>query len=415
MIYLYKILKVEFMKKSLFLPLLVFLTTINCHAEDSDAWERILSNTKDDTTGQVGVLYDTNGVRTGSIYNARITYQFQGANGDGKFSSTEAALVTFTSSTGKEIKTSTYMTPSQLEEWANANASDILEAMFSNDPFATVSGSPSSASTLSEVLIEQVRETNRARHNKKESGFDTSFSTVIMMDSEKSKLKDKGNEGTSSAFRFSYDKALASGNDVGFLMSYKDIKSDDVYGSKSKKLLISPFYKYYYDVNNNFDVVGVVNGVVDLSYMRSSLFSEGFGYLEYGAGITALPNYYLTDKFTISFPIGVQTLKKNLNFDVPDNVKFIKSALNDIGFQTNLNYGMGLEYAIKDNWFVNTDVLKTQDIGSNKTTSKDKATYYSVRSAYRGESWDYVLGYKTVKDIDNFSEDAYMLSIQYNW
>jgi len=46
---------------------------------------------------------------------------------------------------------------------------------------------------------------------------------------------------------------------------------------------------------------------------------------------------------------------------------------------------------------------------------KDKATYYSTRMTYHGESWDYVLGYKTIADIDNLSEDAYMLSIKYGW
>jgi hypothetical protein len=403
------------MKKILVLPIVTLITTISSYASNSQSWEDILSNLKNDQ-GKLQQLNDSTTGGSGSLYNANITYTFGTGDGDGKFSDTETATVTIKNTlTGKILTSPTNSTPDQLEQWAKENADDILASIFGNDPYATVSGSSTSVSMVSEILIDQIREVSRARHMKKGDAFDTSFSTVIMMDSEKSNLKEKDIEATSSSFRFTYDKELNSKNDIGFLLSYKDIKSDDAYSSKSKNLIVSPYYKYYYDVNDHFDILGVANGILGVKYMKSSLFDDGFGYLEYGAGITALPNYYLTDKLTVSFPIGVQTIKKNLSVDVPDSVEFLKTAINNMGFQTSLNYGLGLEYAIKDNWFINTDALKTQEIGSTKTALKDKATYYSTRMTYHGESWDYVLGYKTIADIDNLSEDAYMLSIKYGW
>ncbi|MBD3794083.1 MAG: hypothetical protein IE889_08015, partial [Campylobacterales bacterium] len=126
-------------------------------------------------------------------------------------------------------------------------------------------------------------------------------------------------------------------------------------------------------------------------------------------------SYYINDDLSFSLPLGVQTIKKKINGNVPDTVDFIVDAINDLGFQSSFNYGLGAEYAIKQNWYVNLDILQTQEVGADKSYDKDKITYYNLRTTYYGELFNYALGYKTVKNIANYDEDAYMVSIQYNW
>jgi len=407
---------------------LSFLSIALCstlYGAENDSWETILANIKDSQTGKVGILYDTNTQRTGTLYGSSVVYQFSGANADGDFQTNESVDVTVTNANGKVISTGKAMTPTELSAWADKYKNELLESVFSNDPDATVSGSTSAISAVSEILIEQTLATNRERQNSndknkvakevKPNGYDTDFHTLVMMDSEKSTTKEKSNKAKSTSFRFSYDTQLESGNDVGAMFAYKSIKADDGWNSKSKKILLSPYYKTYFDITDKIDIVGVANLVVDYKMLESSLFPEGLDYMEYGFGLNAVPTYFVNDKISLNMPIGLQTIKKYIKDEVPEELKFITSAINDLGFQSSLNYGIGGEYAIKDNWFVNADILKTQALGSNTTTNKDDATYYNIRTVYHGELWNYVLGYKTVRNIEDFSEDAYMLSVQYNW
>lgn len=388
--------------------------------QDNQDWETILAGVKDDVTGQQGYLYDTNQQRSGSLYNASVKYQFQGGNGDGDFESTEAVQMIITTLSGDTISTPGYLNPEQLSAWADEHADELLKAVFGTDPSATVSGTTTSVADASNTIIEQVatsKQQKRVKQNKKAQkakAFDTSFSSLVIMDSEKANMKSNRNKGTSSAFRFTYDKELKSGNDVGTLFSYRSTRASDVYDSKSKSMLLSPYYEYYYTVNDDIEVIGVGNLLFNMRQMNSSLFNN-FDYYEYGMGLSAIPSYYVNDDLSFSLPLGVQTIKKKINGNVPDTVDFIVDAINDLGFQSSFNYGLGAEYTIKQNWYVNLDILQTQEVGADKSYDKDKITYYNLRTTYYGELFNYALGYKTVKNIANYDEDAYMVSIQYNW
>lgn len=390
--------------------------------EDSNNWSEILSGVKDSRTGQQGYLYDTNDQRTGTLYNSTVVYQFSGGNGDGDFGTGETVDMVITMPSGETIETGKAMTPAELSTWADENADALLKAVFGTDPSATVSGTTTSVAAASNDIVQQVTTTqqrkkaekSKSKKADKAKAFETDFSSLVVMDSERANMSSNDISGSSSAFKFSYDKELKSGNDVGALFSYRNTKASDVYGSKSKSILLSPYYKYYHVVNDDIEVVGVGNLLFNLRQMDSSLF-KNFDYYEYGMGLSAIPSYYVNDKLAFSLPIGLQTIKKQIQSDVPDSIDFIVTAINNLGFQTSVNYGLGAEYAIKENWYVNLNLLQTQEIGADKSYTKDKITYYNVQTTYYGELWNYALGYKTVKNIANYDEDAYMVSVQYNW
>jgi hypothetical protein len=200
---------------------------------------------------------------------------------------------------------------------------------------------------------------------------------------------------------------------MGVLFSYRNTSAFDTLSSKAKSYFIAPYYKYYYGINDDIEIVGVANLVTSFKEMTSSLFPEGFEYLEYGVGFSAIPNYYVNEKLLFRFPLGVQTIKKYISNKVPEDIGFIVKAINNIGFQTSINYGISSEYLINPRWIVDANILRTSTI--NDSIDKSKATYYSLSTTYSNEDWSYVLGYKTVKDIANYSENAYMVSVQYNW
>ena len=417
------------MKSTIKLSIVVMLALTNitfATDQDENDWAEILSGVKDDRTHQQGYLYDTNEARSGSLYASRVNYQFRGGDGDGDFGGDESVLMTITAPgqtpiiTRDEDGNEAYLTPNQLSTWADANADALLKAVFGTDPSATVSGTTTSVAEASNEIIQTVsaskqrRKANKSKKANKAKSFETDFSSLVVMDSEKASMNSNGTSGTSSAFKFSYDKELKNGNDVGALFSYRKTKASDVYGSTSTSILLSPYYKYYHTINDNIEVVGVGNVLLNKRSMDSSLFKD-FAYLEYGMGLAAIPSYYVNDQWSFSMPLGIQTIKKKITSSVPDSIDFIVNAINNLGFQTSVNYGLGVEYAIKDNWYANLDVLQTKEIGSDTSYNKDAITYYNLRTTYYGEYWNYALGYKTVKNVLNYDEDAYMVSAQYNW
>lgn len=411
------------MKTGIKLSIIVLLAlSQSSYATDENDWSEILSGVKDSQTGQQGYLYDTNVERMGTLYNSSVVYQFRGGDGDGDFGASEAVRLAVTipgrsnplitqNDAGGE-----YLTPAELSSWADKHADELLKAVFGTDPSATVSGTTTSVATVSNEIVEQVSTSKQQKKTKndKAKSFDTDFSSLVVMDSEKASMDSNGISGSSSAFKFSYDKEVKNGNDVGALFSYRKTKASDVYGSKATSMLLSPYYKYYYTLNDKIEVIGVGNLVLGSQEMKSSLFNN-FGYYEYGAGLSAIPSYYVNDKLSFSLPLGVQTLKKKIEGGAPESIDFIVDAINNLGFQNSVNYGLGAEYAIKPNWYVNLDALQTKELGADASNTKDTVTYYNLRTTYYGELWNYALGYKTVKNIANYSEDAYMVSVQYNW
>lgn len=409
------------MKSSIKLSAIVLLLlTQSGYAAEQDDWEHILRGVVDDRTGEQGYLYDTNEQRRGTLYNSSVEYQFRGGDSDGDFGGSETVNVTVTMPSGEKIETGKYMSPEELSTWADEHADALLKAVLGTDPSATISGSTTSVAEASYEIIQQVsaskqrKKVIKSKKENKAKAFDTDFSSLVVMESEKASMTSRSYKGTSSAFKFSYDKELKNGNDVGALFSYRKTKASDPYGSKASSILLSPYYKYYHTINDKIEVVGVGNLVLNDREMDSSLTND-FAYIEYGMGLAAVPTYYINDQWSLSMPLGIQTIKKKITSSVPDNINFMVDAINNLGFQTSVNYGVGAEYAIKPNWYANLDVLQTKEVGSDKSPRKDAITYYNLQTTYYGEYWNYALGYKTVKNVVNYSENAYMVSVQYNW
>ena len=248
---------------------------------------------------------------------------------------------------------------------------------------------PEVITDISQTIIQNLSTTKQKKEDKKgKNNSKVDFSSLIIMDSERSSTDINGNSRTSSAFRISYDRELNSDSDVGAIFSYRDTEN------VSQSILLAPYYKYYKTINDKIDVETVAN----LTLGKQKI-DNAADYNEYGAGVTVVPAYYVSDELMFTLPIGIQTIKRG-------------SASNNDNLQKLANYGIGGEYRPKPNMSVNANIIQTKDLASD---SNLKATYYVLQSTYYGELWNMGLGYKTVKNVDNYDEDTYMLTVQYNW
>jgi hypothetical protein len=294
----------------------------------------------------------------------------------------------------------------------NLYADNFYQDPYQTSPYYYNNDAPSEDKiiTTTNEDVKDIILVNDNQREKKESRAtnQTSFSSLVIMDSEKSTIKDNGVEGKATAFKINYDKELAPNQDVGVLFSYKNTtidKFDGVNDVKSKNILLSPYFKYYHDINEKVDVMAVANIVT--AFRSTELGANETNIVDYGLGLGVVPNYYVNDKLLFSMPIGIQTMKQHVTKE-PAGSNLDEETISQ------LNYGLGGEYMIKPNWLVNADVIQTQKLGSSDV-EKDNGLYYNLRTSYHGEGWDYTLGYKTVKNVDNYKEDTYMLSVGYNF
>jgi hypothetical protein len=254
---------------------------------------------------------------------------------------------------------------------------------------------------ISHTLIQNMyalkNKRKKVQKSKNSGEEENRFSSLIIMDSEKSEIEQGIVESSSSAFKLTYNQDASNNSDMGALFSYRNTKYDKS-SAKSEEFFLAPYYKYYKDITDNIDIETVANLLVGTREFSGSTPSFD-SYQSYGGGLTVIPGFYIGERVMFNFPVGVQGMQRS-------------ASSGDDELQNFLNYGVSGELKIMSNWFINANFLKTKDLESDNNL---EATYYVVQSNYYGEYWNFGLGYKTVEDVKNYTEDTVMLSILYNW
>ncbi len=244
------------------------------------------------------------------------------------------------------------------------------------------------------ALKNKRKKVQKSKNNGEEEG---SFSSLILMDSEKSEIEQGIKNISSSAFKLTYNQDASDNSDMGALFSYRNSK-DNNNNNKSEEFFLAPYYKYYKDITDNIDIETVANLLVGTrEFSGTTQYYDS--YQSYGGGLTLIPGFYIGERIMLNLPVGVQSMQRS-------------ASSGDDKLQNFLNYGISGEVKIMSNWFINANFLKSKDLEPDNNL---EATYYVVQSNYYGEYWNFGLGYKSVEDVKNYSEDTFMLSILYNW
>jgi hypothetical protein len=251
--------------------------------------------------------------------------------------------------------------------------------------------------TLIQNMYALKNKRKKVQKSKKNGEEEGSFTSLIIMDGEKSEIEQGNVDSSSSAFKLTYNQDASNNSDIGALFSYRNSKYDGS-SAKSEEFLLAPYYKYYKDITDNIDIETVANLLVGTREF-SGRTPDFDSYQSYGGGLTLIPGFYIGERVMLNLPVGVQSMQRS-------------ASSGDDELQNFLNYGVSGEVKIMSNWFINANFLKTKDLESDNNL---EATYYVVQSNYYGEYWNFGLGYKTVEDVKNYTEDTVMLSILYNW
>ncbi len=373
-------------------------------------WEDIIKGSEADLT-----INDDGQSHTTNFYNASLTYTIINNDGiDGNFAGTDTAVVTIISD-GKVLTSgSTPLTEEGLKTWAKENSTEIIDAVFNGDPIATLGGQNSGTTTATNVT--QTISTLSSKKKQDTSGI-TSFQSKVLMGSETVDIKDGTKEIDGKAGLVSFADDTDGGNNWGLVVAYRDTSSNDSFSSETKSLSFAPFYKIENPVNESFELPLIINLTTNILYLKSTVFPDGGGYLEYGAGIGTTPSYKVSDSFLLNSNISLQYLKKYIPSSyVPEDAEWVADAINNLKPLRVLSYGAGFQFFILENWDISLDAMQAKHLVTDDIKAgREKATYYVTTTSYKGESWDIGLGYKTVKSVKDYDEDSYLVSLSYNW
>jgi hypothetical protein len=243
------------------------------------------------------------------------------------------------------------------------------------------------------------------------------YQSEVMFGAETASITDNGNDISSTAGIVSYDSTLESGNAWGLLVPYRDSAVDDAYDSKSKAIAFIPYYKIRTSINDKLRMDYVLNGTMKLIYLKSTLFPDGGGYYELGGGFGAVPSYKVTDNLSLTGSMTYQYSKKSFpESAVPDEVKFVATAINALPAQQVLTGSFALEYSLGSKFSVATEMMQASHLDKDAVPQgRDKATYYALKTNVALGNVLVQLGYKTVEEVKDYEEDAYMANVSLMW
>jgi hypothetical protein len=394
------------------------------------SWEDLMDGINPDQDIQSGTEVE------GSLYESTFTYFIQ--DGDGiadNFSSADRGYVVITDANGNVAldtrDTQALMGDDELEAWAEDNADEILTSVFGGDPAGSMGGQDSATQTTTTTIttINAISNTSAktakssaakavaAKKDKDGEIDNTVVSSVTVLSSETLTIKDNDKEITGNSGILSYAHTMESSNSLGLIVNYKYTKADDTLKSKTNNITLTPYYRVENRVNENLDIPLIFNLTGNLVYLESTVFPDGAGYLEYGAGFGIVPKYKVNKSLSFNINTSVQYLEKYIPESyVPEDAKWLSDAINNLKALQVASYGIGADYQIMDNWSLGLNALQTKHlVTDNIKEGREKATYYSATTAIDWNDWRLVLGYKIVEDLKDYEESAYMASISYGW
>jgi len=421
----------------------VFLTGLIVNLSyASSNWEDLLKGVK---ILKGSKIIDDGQWHEGLVYNAYVKFKFVNGNGNNRFENGEKVYLYVKGSNGQVYETpiSGY-TKEELKNWALARAKGLLDAIFSLDPLQATTGISSSVSEVqiisnnilsssfnrpkseyAKIRNKLTPNVNNKKKDKKEKYKELllkTFTSEVKLDSEKGRVKNTLNNsrysGDTQGSMFKWERYLFDNKSIGIMVSYKTIDMNDDWDSKTKTLSIIPSFKWIINFNKRFDLANVIYLRGSIIYLKSKLFPDGAGYITYGGGLAMQPILHVTDSSDLNFLVGYSISKRWIpESAVSDEVKFVADAINNLNPIQTVSLGASYKHNIMKNWFaelsfVHINIIKGEGIQDNRR----KANYYVFRSYYKfWNKFKFGIGYKLVRNAGDYKEDAYMLTLGYNW
>jgi hypothetical protein len=391
--------------------------------------DTILANLKG-----IDTIEDDGNYHTGYLYNAKVTYRVINGNNNHQLEPDERIYFKVVSSNGDVIETPTDGVPrSQIVDWVKAHSSAIAKIVVGGGGGISSVSQGAGYSNNTAVMMGEIGLDSAVPNWKSGAFAQKVWKRLKVLEGEGNQTFDQsqwdfkfrgeygsfntwGDKGHTQLIGVTGERELNFQWKIGGVLSFRYAKVDDQWGTNSRTLTFIPYLHYRFSPysNGTINIMPYVGGSAIFS--DASNFPE-VDYFEYGWGVNIVPTYLFNPQFQGELLISYYWDKKYVpSSSLPDNYKFLSTAINNLKPDQILTLGVGFHYLPAPHWKVSGNVLRLQHLLTKEVESgRDKAIYYRLKADYSRKNWSVGAGLRVVTQLEEYRETDLVANFQYRW
>lgn len=397
------------LKKRFFtlISLSCFIITFMCpvvHA--ADEWESFFRDLTD------GVIIKPGVPQKESVYGADVAFTITNNNGIiNDFDGTDTVNL---SVAGNGEALSFNGNKDSLIDWAYKNKDTLMKAVFGNAPDASIGGI-----TNSQMITQNLFSATLGSPE----NFGVTFVPVsnrdIVVKAQYDFMDINNADATGGSGMLTYDHKFGTDNDksIGITIPFRQLDIDDKLDSKYNNISFVPnFKKRWYMTQSMTEMT--VHANIGLTYLESSLFPDGGGFMDYGFGTNVKYAYAINDQISINAGLGYQILKREIPSSlVPKELKWISEAFQDLDPEHSLTPSIGVFYSIIPNKFsFRYELFRIHQIAGDAISDYENQTVmlgifsFNITDKIRSS-----LGYKRSFEMEDITDQSLIVDLKIRW
>jgi len=399
------------MKRRLFFTIFFSFISVLCILGDAgaSAWEDIFKNLSDHRRISPGVQMDS------PLYQADLVFTI--TNNDGvanNFSGSDTIALTIS---GNGDSLSFNGTKAELVAWSKKHSDQLMRIIFGSSPETSFGGSTSSSFNIQQLFMGPFPSLESSAEN----GFIPVTTKDIAVTGQYDFMKigedDTKATGESGLLNYETKFGVDAANSIGIAIPYRNIKLDDSLDSKYMFASFLPYYKHRWYMDKSV-VEWLINLTLNVDYLESSLFPDGSGYYEYGGGTGVKYGYRLHSNVDINVGLIYEILKKEIPDDlVPEEIKWISNAINDLSVEQDLVPSLGVIWRIVPKKLTfRGELFRIMQLQSGVPSDmRNQTVALGILNFKPSKGFDLAVGYKRSFEIENLTDQSVIASIKYSW
>ncbi|WP_027359634.1 hypothetical protein [Desulforegula conservatrix] len=372
----------------------------------ANEWENIFRDLSSGNTITPGVTQQA------TLYNSGVQFVITNNNGVvNDFGGTDTINLGVK---GNGVNLNFNGTQPALIAWSMQNKDALMKAIFGNAPDAAISGM-----TNGQMATQQLFSATLGSPE----NFGISFIPVsnrdIVLKGQYDFMEIDKSDATGGSGLLTYDNKFGTDNDksVGITIPFRQLDVDDQVDSTYQNVSFIPhFKKRWYMSQSLTEVTFHVN--LGLTYMESSVFPDGGGFLDYGMGTNAKYAYALNDQLSLNAGLGYQVIKRDIPSDlVPKELRWVSDSFNDLDPEHSITPSLGVFYSIMPNKLsFRGEVFRIhQVVGDAISDYENQTVMLGVFSFSATDKIRASIGYKQSFEMKDITDQSVIFDFKMRW
>lgn len=386
----------------------VFLSAlfITSSAYAANEWENIFKDLSSGRTITPGVAQDA------SVYNSKMNFVITDNNGVANDFDDSDTVNLAIKGNGQDLR----FTGDKLNliNWAIQNKNNLMKAIFGNAPDAAISGI-----TNGQLATQQLFSATLGSPENFGISFIPISNRDIVLKAQYDFMEIDNADATGGSGMLTYDNKFGDDNDksFGITIPYRQLDIDDKLNSTYQNVSFIPHFKKRWYMSQSLTEL-TVHANLGLTYLESSIFPDGGGFLDYGMGTNVKYAYAFNDQLSVNAGLGYQVIKRDIPSDlVPDELKWVSDSFNDLDPEHSITPSLGVFYSIiPSKLSFRGEVFRIHQVVGDAISDYEKQTVclgvfsFSVTDKIRAS-----VGYKQSFEMKDITDQSLIFDCKFRW